>query len=303
MNNREDHRMKRACELANRLRSTLFEHQGSELSLPEEPIGEGVWRPLPKIVPSEVTSLQPFGDIIESLDQTLIEAGYGNEQTEHRLAPDEFWTLGSRTISFPIRGIHIGFIEPVLRVPIISRLSETVVAFLLTIEGERDLLKREHHSQVGWHYHYLDFKKARSNIVLCWDTRAVRQNRQDHPLFQETHGEGHADFPGRPDLWGNTKKKSMHDACAPDLDNWPLSTFRCASNKAGPVWPLAATLTPLVNAPPPGFNANAKRVCERSIANDAPLLFVMIKRENAHHRASLMGRRRTRPIAVVRAAS
>jgi hypothetical protein len=139
-----------------------------------------------------------------------------------------------------MRNIHIGFIEPVLRVPIISRLPQTVIAFLLAIPGERDLLKREHHNQVGWHYHYLNFKKARSNLVLCWDTRAVGQKGTDHPLFQENHAEGRSDFKARPDTWGLTKKKSMHDACAPDLDRWPLSTFRCASAKANAVWPVSA---------------------------------------------------------------
>jgi hypothetical protein len=259
MTSGEDHRMRHAGELANWLRSALSEHQGSGFSQSEEPIGEGVWRPLPKIVLSEVKPLQPFGDIIESLDRTLTEAGYRNESTKYRLASDEFWTLGNRTISFPIRSIHVGFVEPVLRIPIISRLSEPVVAFLLAIPGERDLLKREHHDHVGWHYHYLDFRKARSNVVLCWDTRAVRRSGQDHPLFQETHGEGHADFSARPDLWGITKKESMHKACAPDLDTWPLGAFRCASNKAGPVWPLAARLTPIVNAIPSNPNASVKK--------------------------------------------
>jgi hypothetical protein len=263
MTNRENGGMRHARELASWLRSVLLELQSRELSQFDEPIGEGVWQPLPKIVPLEVKVLQPFGEIIESLDHALTEAGYGDEPTKYRLTPDEFWTLGSRTKLFPIRSIHIGFIEPVLRAPIVPRLSETVVAFLLAIPGERDLLKREHHNQVGWHYHYLDFKRARSNLVLCWDTRAVRQTGQDHPLFQETHGEGHSDFPARPDLWGITKKKSMHDACTPDLDSWPLSTFRCASNKSGPVWPLAAMLTPIVDVIPPSSNPSVKKVKKR----------------------------------------
>jgi hypothetical protein len=184
--------------------------------------------------------------------------GNGTELSKSQLPPDQFWSLGNRTIVFPVREMHKGFIEPVLRVPIIPRLPETVVAFLLAIPGERDLLKREHHNQVGWHYHYLNFRKDRSNLVLCWDTRAVRQSGKDHPLFQETHGEGHADFPARPDLWGTNKRKSMHNACAPDLDVWPLTTFRCASAKAGPVWPLFAGLTPIAHAVPTAFDASKK---------------------------------------------
>jgi hypothetical protein len=232
--------MLRAGELANWLRYALLEHQHSELGRSDEPIGEGVWQPLPTPPVLEEKVLQPFGEIIGSLDRILTEAGYRTIPSKSQLAPNEFWTLGSSTKRFPIRNIHIGFIEPVLRVPIISRLPQTVTAFLLAIPGERDLLKREHHNQVGWHYHYLNFKKARSNLVLCWDTRAAYQKGGDYPMFRETHAEGRADFKARPDIWGLTKKKSMHDVCAPDLDRWPLSTFRCASAKAKLVWPVSA---------------------------------------------------------------
>lgn len=237
----EERAMGHARRLLTLLRSALSERQLGGFIQSDAPIGEGRWHPLPKAFPSEM-GVQPFGEIIVSLDQTLSEMEY-DESVEFPLPADEFWTLGSITKTFPIRSIHRGFVEPVLRLPIIPRLPQIVVAFLLKIPDERDLLKREHHNQVGWHYHYLNFRKARSNIVLCWDTRADRQKDQDHPLFQETHGEGRADFQARTDLWGDTKKESMHIACAPDLDNWPLSSFRCASNKAGPVWPLTAILT------------------------------------------------------------
>ena len=191
------------------------------------------------------TPLQPFSEIVDSLDRTLAGAGYGMKSTKHDLPLGEFWTFGSVILNFPIRAIHGGFVEPLMRAPIIAHVPETVVAFLLEIPRERDLLDRERHNQVGWHYHYLDFKRARSDIVLCWDTHVVRQKGRDHPLFQETHGKGHAAFTARPDLWGPTKKKSMHYACAPDLDTWPLNDFRCASAKAGPVWPVSAILRPV----------------------------------------------------------
>jgi len=245
MTNIADAGMAHAGELAKWLRSALLEHQHGELSRSDEPIGDGSWQPLPMPFSLEEQVVQPFGEIIDSLDRILTEAEYRAKSSKWLLASDEFWTLGSTTRCFPIRNIHIGFVEPVLRIPIISRLPEAVIAFLLAIPGERDLLKREHHNQVGWHYHYLDFKQARSNLVLCWDTRAAHRQGNDHSLFQETHAESHADFKARPDLWGITKKKSMHDVCAPDLDRWPLSTFRCASAKAQPVWPVSARVTPM----------------------------------------------------------
>jgi hypothetical protein len=248
----ERHAMERARELTGRLRTVLSDHQDSENIERREPIGNGVWESLPEVVGLGVS---PFNEIVEALDQALAVAGYGVEPMED-LPLDEFWTLGSRAKRGPIRNIHAGFLEPVLRLPLVRRVPERVVAFLLAIPGDRDLLKREHHNQVGWHYHYLNFRRARSNIVLCWDTRATRKAGQVYPLFQETHGEDHADFAGRPDLWGPTKKESMHEACVPDLDKWPLDSFRCASNKAGPVWPLTAILTPIGNVIP----TNSKKV-------------------------------------------
>jgi hypothetical protein len=256
----DDYSVKRAVNYVNRLRLALREGQNREFNRSSDPIGDGKWQPLPDPAPFErVPVLQPFGAIVDTLNQILTEAGYGMDPSKYRLPPSEFWTLGSMTITYPIRAIYRGYVEAVLRVPIIPRVPEPLVAFLLEIPGERDLLKREHHDQVGWHYHYLDFKKARSNVVLCWDTHAVRQAGKDHPLFQETHGESHADFTARPDLWGPPKKRSMHNACAPDLDTWSLGTFRCASAKAGPVWPLSAKLTPIAKAAPPGPKFPAKK--------------------------------------------
>jgi hypothetical protein len=233
--------------LVDRLRNTILAHQKGEIGRLTEPLGDGDWQPLPNASSIEQEpSMRDVADVVQGLDRALKDDGYPLKSSEQELTSGEYWTLGSVTITFPIRSIYGGFVEPARRIPIIRHVPESVVAFLLTIPGGRDLLEREHHGQVGWHYHYLDFKRRRSNVVLCWDTRATRVIGKDHPLFQEHHGEGHAEFPARPDLWGPTKKVSMHGACAPDLDTWPLNAFRCASSKAEPVWPFAAKLTPIV---------------------------------------------------------
>ncbi|WP_213286006.1 hypothetical protein [Bradyrhizobium sp. sGM-13] len=247
--------MMRAREVADWLHSALLEYQNSELESPVESFDDDRWRPLPSSIALQ-EGLQPFGEIVGALHRALREAEYSAELSTAKLPDGQFWTIGSRTNVFPIREMYRGFVEPVLRRPIIPRLPDTVVAYLIAISGDRDVLKRERHNQVGWHYHYLNYKKERSNLVLCWDTHAVRQTGVDHPLFQETHGEGHAVFPARPDLWGVTKKKSIHIACAPDLDRWPLHTFRCASAKAGPVWPLFAERTQTVSV---GSNASKNK--------------------------------------------
>ncbi len=251
----------RSAKLVVRLRNTILAHQRSEFERPAEPLGDGEWRPLPDVSRIEqAPSMREVEEVIQELDRALKEDGQSIGSYEPQLTPGEYWTFGSVIITFPIRSIYGGFAEPARRVPIVRHVPESVVAFLLAIPGGRDLLQREHHNQVGWHYHYLDFKRRRSNVVLCWDTRATRVNGEDHPLFQEPHGEGHAEFSARPDLWGPTKKVSIHGVCAPDLDRWPLNTFRCASSKAEPVWPLSAKLTPVVAPSQPATKSSSAKV-------------------------------------------
>jgi len=160
------------------------------------------------------------------------------------LEAGEFWSLGTLQFGGERRPIHVGFVAPVLSIPIRFPMSDKLIAFLITIEGDRDLLKREHHDHFGWHYHYLNFKKKRSNVILCFDRYATPGQKQPRPLFWEGHAEGRYDFRGRPDLWGDTKRQSMHEACAPDLERWPMNTFKNASQEALEVWPRGVTLTP-----------------------------------------------------------
>jgi hypothetical protein len=206
MSHNQDAMLARASNLVQRLRLFLLVLSDERRS---EQLGNGAQKPLPSPFSPKPTPTQSISEIVDSLDRILADSEYGTKSSKHQLPVGEFWSLGSIILRLPIRTIHGGFVEPLMRAPIIRHVPETVVAFLLEIPGGRDLLQREHHNQIGWHYHYLNFKEARSDVVLCWDTRAVRQDRKDHPLFQETHGKG---FAARPDLWGSTKKKSMHDA-------------------------------------------------------------------------------------------
>jgi hypothetical protein len=169
------------------------------------------------------------------IEGLLRDRGLGLEPPE--LAIGERWELGLSIAEGPLRRIHAGFLRPMVRLTVIRSVPGPVVALLRSIGGDRDFLKGERHSGVGWHYHYLDWRKRRSNVILCWDTRAPGTARRLRPLFHEKHGEGGKHFSARPDLWGSTKRESIHDACAPDLARWPLEEFRCASNDASPVWP------------------------------------------------------------------
>jgi hypothetical protein len=117
-------------------------------------------------------TLRRVQSAIEELDALL--EGMSFDVSSTQLEEGEFWSLGSIDVHHRLRPIHAGFVEPTLRLPINEPLPERVVAFLLQIPGDRELLKREHHDHFGWHYHYLDYKKRRSNIILCWDTRLHR---------------------------------------------------------------------------------------------------------------------------------
>lgn len=199
--------------------------------LPDIPEGLGArdWRGVGQVIHA-----------IQSLDATLQEADFDGRAPP--IGEEEFFSLGTVSVYGGVRPIHRGFVQPVLRLPVATRLPERVVAFLLGIPGDDEWLDRENHSNLGYHYHYLNAKRQRSAVAICWDIRAAPQS--PHPLFQEKHGEAHSKFSGRPDLWGDTKRKSIHEACAPDLKRWSLDKFRMASDKAGPVWPLGAVLTP-----------------------------------------------------------
>ena len=195
--------------------------------------------------------LVPIVGTVDALDQALEEAGFDAEPPS--LGGRDFFSLGAVTLVGKPRWIHTGYVQPMLRLPMVTRLPDRVIAFLTQMPGDDEWVEGENHCNLGYHYHYLNAKKERSDVALCWDTRAARQT--PHPLFQEKHGESHSRFPGRPELWGKTKRQSFHDACAKDLNRWTLDKFRMACDKAGPVWPLGAVLTakPAQKAVPPRF--------------------------------------------------
>lgn len=172
--------------------------------------------------------------------------------------PEGDWVLGSMSFAdFPLP-IHGGFVTPKLRVPIIETVPPLATAFLMTLPDGFILKPEIHGANWGWHYHYLDRKQRRSDHLLSWDTRTlpkeataakpekVPRAMRGQPLFGEEHAEKDAEFAARPDLWGATKKQTMHTACSEHLARRgnKLDEFRCASSKAFAVWPMSAVLTP-----------------------------------------------------------
>jgi len=172
--------------------------------------------------------------------------------------PEGVWVLGAMSFVDLPCPIHGGFVTPKLRVPIIETVPPLARAFLITLPDGFILKPEIHGANWGWHYHYLDWKKRRSDHLLSWDTRtlpretmAVQPEKvpvalRGQPLFGEEHAEKGAEFAARPDLWGAIKKQTMHKACSKHLARRgnKLDEFRCASSKAFAVWPMSAVLTP-----------------------------------------------------------
>jgi len=162
--------------------------------------------------------------------------------------------IGSEFEVLAPRAILRGFVVPVREVPIVLNITARMLAFI-EIAGEKDMLDR--HLDQGIHYHYALANRKHTTTMICWDTRWTRDPSQKpprdiRPLFHELHGLGTKQKHARPDLWGDAKRQSIREACEPDLKTWPdIKAFRCASNKASPVWPTNSVLTPKSLPPPP----------------------------------------------------
>jgi hypothetical protein len=226
--------------LTENLRSTLRECLHHDI----DPYGDGEWYPLPDHISVErIPGIGRCREVVRELDRVLAKERFDADLARYPLNEGERWSLGSAKLHYLIRAILRGYVEPVLRLPVVDQVPARVVAYFIGIPNDSDLLKRENHDQFGWHYHYLNSLRQRSDTVLCWDTRANGSN-SSRPLFYETHAEKRARFHARPARWVDEKRSSIRNACAPDLSSWSIGTFRSASNDALPVWPRTATLTP-----------------------------------------------------------
>ena len=194
--------------------------------------------------------VRPAKQLVEDLEAALSGAGWNRDLSTPNRLDEGRWTFGSAmTLIGRRRDIHRGFLDPIRTIPILDRVSDRVALYLITVEHGEDYLKREAHSGVGWHYHYLDWNERRSNVILCWDTRWETPNPQTNPparrgLFVEKHAEGGKPFTAHPGAWGERKRKSMYNACETDLLSRDIKEYRCAANKSEVVHPRDAILTP-----------------------------------------------------------
>ena len=154
-------------------------------------------------------------------------------------ASTDNWTLGSIVMRFEMRPIWGGYVQACQEIPIGSTLTDRTFAFFLRISGLSDVLTREIHGQSGYHYHYCNERKERSDTILCFD---IRPRFKQKPLFSEGHAEGKAKFKARPRAWKDEKRSSVYLACEPDLLRWPNGPFKHPGKGASFVWPMQNTL-------------------------------------------------------------
>lgn len=216
---------------------------------------------------------RPARTMIKKLRETLAETDWKPDLSDIPPGDRGRWSLGEAMI---LRGsereILRGLLIPRRKVPILRGIPDSVALFLIDIGKGEDYLKRETHG-MGLHYHYLNWRRDRSNVVLSWDTRWPEPNPQTKPpvqraLFVEQHGErNNADFQAKPWLWGEKKRKSIYQACEPDLIKWPINEFKCAADKSDVVHPPGRTLTPhpaaITHAAVPKAAVNAKTIRKR----------------------------------------
>ena len=136
--------------------------------------------------------------------------------------------------------IHKGLLERFRLVPIIDRADSVALARFIDIKRIKDVLARETHGPVGWHYHYCKPDGQRSDTLLAFD---ALHSAPTKPLFWERHGAGKAAFKARANAWRNYKRMSVYVACEPDVKVRRPNEFRRPQRNAEAVWPLAAILS------------------------------------------------------------
>lgn len=186
-------------------------------------------------------------DIVDELDFDLQNLNIDDE-FKHEFAMGR-WTLGRQCEALAPKKILRGFLTPVRDVPAYSSVTVRVFAFL-SINGCKDLLDR--HLSQGIHYHYALPNETHTTTMICFDTRwkpNPKTGQLVRPLFHELHARGAKNKKASPERWREEKRKSIWDACNPDLARWQIQEFRPASNGASPVWPQGTTVLPRANLP------------------------------------------------------
>ncbi|MDC9824831.1 hypothetical protein PRN20_13935 [Devosia sp. ZB163] len=192
-------------------------------------------------VPTARSLRQQLQETLDDLDRQLDEVDFPPE-----VPAVEEVSIASQFEVLAPRDILRGYLVPVREVPVPLSVSHRVLA-LIAVADEVDKLDR--HLEQGIHYHYVLKDGTHTTTMICWDNRwrkaaAPQISSAVRPIFHELHGRGAKTKKARPNLWSDGKRQSIWAACSPDLQKWNIGEFRCASNGASSVWPLACVVTP-----------------------------------------------------------
>ncbi len=153
------------------------------------------------------------------LNERLTRSCFGNVTIRHRRRPF-------------LRG-HADFVEQRVIAP---HLSAGFIALFKSVPETNRFLVRERHGHWGYHYHYLDMRKRRSDTLLTFDHRLG--DSPQPTLCWERHAENKSEFSAKAEQWGTAKCKSVYDVCLPDTKKWQLTDFKTPGKGALPVWPI-----------------------------------------------------------------
>lgn len=189
-----------------------------------------------------------FSGLLREIDDLIGKMQSAIEQDDLDLHPrrkdfsdvhDSHWSLGAEEIHGPLLPFLRGNLEPILRVVVAPALPENVVILFLTIPGLREILTRENHGHWGYHYHYLDAKKRRSDTLLTFDRKLKTQHggQKDKVVTWEKHSEA-SHFKARAATWGDKKRQSVYKACVGDSTKRNLNDFKKPGKDAETLWPV-----------------------------------------------------------------
>ncbi len=253
-------------DLALQLRLQRNRLLDQDASAAEEPIVEWETMPLPETDQAFDHEKRQAGELVDALGRALRDADWPLPAAAPGFdGVGRGYVYGLIPRRAPMREIVRGFVEPVRYLPLVERVPDRVVLYLrIVLPGGDDGLEREEHGGVKWHFHYIDARHRRSDVILSFDTRwnmATSAKGLDRlrPLFVERHAEGKAKFTAHPERWETEKRTSMYEICSRDLHKG-IEHFRCAKNGSDAVWPRDATLTPHPSSlPNTGTSAGSRK--------------------------------------------
>ena len=201
-----------------------------------EDLRTGEHRP-PLIIPKRFYEhasglLREIDIVTQSLNQQL---SYAEGVSSHERRDSSSLDLGEIFLEREEFPIVRGSLRLVQHRPIISSVSVITAQFLQRVD-KRHVVIRENHGDWGYHFHYCDAKKKRSDTIFSFREKLNKNGNK--VVFHEGHAEGKSAFHARVDLWGRKKKESAYSACLIGVGKFTLADFKKPGASAETLWPV-----------------------------------------------------------------